>query len=148
MITCPHCGTSNLDNAAICANCGRALAVPPPPSMPESQSQSQSYTPPPPPPGYSGYTPPAPYTGAPIPNYLVQSILVTLCCCLPLGVVALIFAAQVNSKIAAGDIEGARQASSKAKLFCIIAFVLGLVGLALVLLINGAAFLGALHANR
>jgi hypothetical protein len=143
MITCPHCGTSNLDNAAICANCGRALAVPPPPSMPESQSQS--YTPPPSPPGYSGYTPPAPYSGAPIPNYLVPSILVTLCCCLPLGIVALIFAAQVNSKLAAGDIDGARQASSKAKLFCIIAVVLGLVAIVLAFLINGAAILGAMH---
>jgi hypothetical protein len=74
-----------------------------------------------------------------IPNYLVQSILVTLCCCLPLGVVAIIFSAQVNSKLAAGDIAGAQDASNKAKLFCWIAVGLGLVGIIISVLINGAA---------
>jgi interferon-induced transmembrane protein len=77
----------------------------------------------------------------PIPNYLVQSIIVTLCCCLPLGVVAIIFAAQVNSKMAAGDVAGAREASDKAKLFCWIAFGLGLAGIIIGFLINGAAIL-------
>ena len=43
-----------------------------------------------------------------VPNYLFHSIVVTLCCCLPLGIVALIFSAQVNTKLAAGDVAGAR----------------------------------------
>ncbi len=79
--------------------------------------------------------------GAPIPNYLWQSIVATLCCCLPLGVVAIIFSAQVNTKLAAGDIAGAREASSKAKLFCWISFGIGIVGILISLLINGAALL-------
>lgn len=62
-----------------------------------------------------------------VPNYLVQSVLVTLCCCMPLGIVALIFAAQVNSKLAGGDVPGAMQASKNAKLFSIIGLVCGLV---------------------
>jgi hypothetical protein len=66
--------------------------------------------------------------GGPIPNYLVQSILVTLCCCLPLGIVAIVFAAQVNSKLAVGDVSGAREASRKAKMFFLIALGVGLVG--------------------
>src|SRR5262249_40218583 len=41
--------------------------------------------------------------GAPPPNYLVPSILVTLCCCLIGGIIAIVHAAQVNSKWAAGD---------------------------------------------
>jgi predicted secreted protein len=49
-----------------------------------------------------------------IPNYLVQSILVTLFCCIPLGIVAIVNAAQVNVKIKAGDIEGAMESSRKA----------------------------------
>jgi hypothetical protein len=53
-----------------------------------------------------------------VPNYLVQSILVTLCCCWPLGIVAIIEAAQVNSKLQAGDYEGAVRASQSAKQLC------------------------------
>lgn len=61
-----------------------------------------------------------------VPNYLVQSILVTLFCCLPLGIVAIVFAAQVNSKLALGDVYGAQEASEKAKMWCWWSFGLGL----------------------
>lgn len=63
---------------------------------------------------------------AKVPNYLVQAILVTLCCCLPLGIPAIIFAAQVNGKLAAGDVAGGLESSRKAKLWCWWAFGLGL----------------------
>ena len=63
--------------------------------------------------------------GTPPPNYLVQSILVTLCCCLIGGVVAIVYAAQVNSKWAAGDTAGARQASANAKMWCWVSFGIG-----------------------
>ena len=48
---------------------------------------------------------PIPVFAAPatIPNYLVQAILVTLCCCLPFGIVAIVYAAQVNSKLDRGS---------------------------------------------
>ena len=62
-----------------------------------------------------------------IPNYLVQSILVTLCCCLPFGIVAVVYSAQVNGKLAAGDIAGAQNASRNAKLWAWIAFGAGIV---------------------
>src|SRR5687768_13414206 len=45
-----------------------------------------------------------PSLGEPPPTYLLQGILCTLCCCLPIGIVALIFSAQVKSKFAAGDV--------------------------------------------
>lgn len=66
-------------------------------------------------------------TPSAIPNYLVQSILVTLFCCLPLGIVAIINAAQVNNKITAGDMAGAMEASKKAKMWCWWSFVPALV---------------------
>ncbi len=46
-----------------------------------------------------------------VPNYMVQSILVTLCCCLPLGIVGIVKAGEVNNRLAAGDLEGALKAS-------------------------------------
>jgi hypothetical protein len=64
---------------------------------------------------------------APIPNYLVQSILVTICCCMPFGIVALVFAAQVNSKLAAGDVAGAQAASASARTWCIVTVIAGIV---------------------
>ena len=47
-------------------------------------------------------------------NYLVGSILCTLFCCQILGIVSIIYAAQVNSRWQSGDFEGARQASRNA----------------------------------
>jgi hypothetical protein len=52
-----------------------------------------------------------------IPNYLAQSILVTLFCCWPLGIPAIVFSAKVNGKIVSGDIPGAMEASRKAKMW-------------------------------
>ena len=66
-----------------------------------------------------------------IPNYLAQSILVTLLCCLPLGIPAIVFAAQVNGKIQAGDIAGAQESSRKAKMWCWWSFGIGLVAVIL-----------------
>ena len=76
---------------------------------------SQQWNPPPP----AGET-------TTVPNYLVPAI-VSIFCCWPLGIVAIIFAAQVNGKVAAGDIAGAADASKKAKLFSFIAIGIGLV---------------------
>jgi interferon-induced transmembrane protein len=81
------------------------------------------------------WTPPPPPVGGPanVPNYLIPAIL-SLFCCWPLGIVAIIFAAQVNGKVAAGDLTGAVDASRKAKLFSFIAIGIG-VGLAAIYLL-------------
>ena len=50
-----------------------------------------------------------------IPNNLVWAILSTLLCCLPLGIVSIVYAAQVNGKLAAGDVAGAQESADKAK---------------------------------
>jgi hypothetical protein len=73
------------------------------------------------------WTPP-PSSGAPasVPNFLVPAI-ISLFCCTPLGIVAVIFAAQVNGKVAAGDIAGAQDSAKKAKMFSYISIGLGLL---------------------
>jgi predicted secreted protein len=66
-------------------------------------------------------------TGSPPPNYLVWAILSTLFCCLPLGIAAIVFAAQVNSKYNAGDYAGAQDSSRKARQFSMWGTIAGVV---------------------
>jgi hypothetical protein len=91
----------------------RQPAVPPP-------SRATAPSPPPPPPPSSG-------AQGTIPNYLVPSILVTLFCCIPFGIAAIVYAGQVNTKLAAGDIDGARKSSDLAKRWCLIAVAGGIL---------------------
>ncbi len=62
----------------------------------------------------------------PPPNYLVFAILTTILCCLPFGIVSIIFAAQVNSKWVAGDFAGAQISSKNAKTWAWVAFAVGI----------------------
>lgn len=63
----------------------------------------------------------------PPPNYLVFAILTTIFCCQILGIVSIVFAAQVNSKWNAGDFQGALNASKNAKLWAWITFGSGIL---------------------
>jgi interferon-induced transmembrane protein len=98
--------------------------------------EDSSLPPPPPMPG-QGIT--TPYSTTPrahqgqVPNYLVWAILVTLFCFLPTGIAAIVFAARVDSKLAAGDVAGAIEASNKAKMWTIISAVVGVVVLVIVI---------------
>lgn len=73
----------------------------------------------------------SPNTGNDIPpkpdNYLVWSILTTICCCLPFGIVAIVYSAQVNSNYQAGLYHEAVKSSVNARTWVIASFVTGLV---------------------
>lgn len=85
------------------------------------------------------YVPPPASAAAPgsIPNHLVWAIISTvfslcLCCGIPgliTGIIAIVFSSQVNSKLNAGDIEGARNASNKAKILCWVTTACAIIGL-------------------
>lgn len=64
-----------------------------------------------------------------VPTHLVWAVLATVLCCLPTGIVAIVYAAQVNSKLEAGNIEGARAASDNARMWSWISLALGLVSI-------------------
>ena len=61
------------------------------------------------------------------PTYLVWSILVTLFCCMPFGIVAVVKSCGVTSSYNRGDYEAARKKSSDAQMWIIVSVVLGLV---------------------
>lgn len=97
---CRKCGTQNSDAVVKCVKCGNDL-----------QAARAA----------SGELQPS------VSNYLVQAILVTIFCCLPFGIVAIVYAAQVNGKLAGGDYDGAIDSSKKAKMWSWISFGVGLV---------------------
>src|SRR6476646_91982 len=86
--------------------------------------------PPPPPPDYTptspGYPPQQPAGQAPN-NYLVWSILVTLFCCLPFGIVAIVKSSQVNGLWAQGRYAEAQATAESAKKWVIWSAVSGVV---------------------
>ena len=139
-VYCSTCGRELDPNARFCDNCG--AVVDPQGTAPQ-------------------YAPGMPYQSGPgygdtvnVPNYLVWAILVTVfgvlstCCyfvgilALVPGIVAIVFANQVNSRLQAGDYNGAVASSGKAKAWCWLATgggILAIIGGILLLVIVGVA---------
>jgi len=85
------------------------------------------------------------YVQAPIiseneaPDHLVMAILVTICCCLPLGIVAILKASECRSARMRGDRDNALQYSREAKKFSMIGLGCGIAIIVVVLAIYGVA---------
>lgn len=62
-----------------------------------------------------------------IPTYLASAIVVTVLCCAPFGIVAIVHASRVSTQIASNDFDGAAMSSRKAKKWSWISFWSGLV---------------------
>lgn len=90
--------------------------------------------------------PPAP-SSAPgaVPNHMAWAIIATvlgLCLCCPSiipGIIAIVYASQVNGKLNSGDSAGAREASNSAKLWSWITTGMAILGLliSIVMLMTG-----------
>jgi hypothetical protein len=61
-----------------------------------------------------------------IPNYLWQAIVVTVLCCMPFGIPAIVYAAKVDGLKAGGDVVGAQKASANAKTWMWVSLGFGL----------------------
>ena len=70
-------------------------------------------------------------TQVPPKTWLLESILVTLFCCLPFGIVGIINASRVESKFYSGDFQGALRASDEAGKWTKIGFWIGIAGIVL-----------------
>jgi len=130
---CTQCGANNADTAVVCMQCGRNLQAAPP-GAPGS-----------PLPVTGVVMPPAP--GVAVQNYLVFAILATVFCCLPAGIPAIVYAAQVNGKLQVGDVAGAQVASNNAKMWCFISLGLGLGIIALYVILMMVGVIAGLHSN-
>lgn len=81
-------------------------------------------------------------------NWLVESILVTIFCCLPFGIAGIVFASQVNTKFDAGDHAGALKASQDAGKWTKIGFFVGIACIVIYGIFFGASmftFFGMHH---
>jgi hypothetical protein len=88
--------------------------------VPQAAPQPSVFVPPAPQPAYSQHTNSSGYGPGPKPDsYLVWSILATLFCCLPFGIVAIINAAKVDSAWAQGNHVEAVERSAAAKKWAI-----------------------------
>ena len=67
--------------------------------------------------------------------YLVLSIISTVCCCVPFGIVAIVYAAKINSSVTAGDTAGAEKAARTSKIWIFASFVAGILATVLYILI-------------
>ena len=118
--SCPRCQKVNEPGSAYCYSCGFPLdevEISAQPTVTQSASSSAEIP----------IETPQIRQDADVPNHLGWAILATIFCCLPAGIVSIIYAAQVNGKVKAGDMLGARQASDNAKTWAWVSFGLGIV---------------------
>ena len=104
---CPKCGNAVSDQASFCPKCGANI---PDATTPTPLSQNYQQSP----------MPPCP------PTYLALSIIVTVLCCLPFGIVGIIKSSSVSKEYAVGNYAGAQEASKQAKTWSIVGLCCGL----------------------
>lgn len=82
-------------------------------------------------------------------SHLAGAIISTLLCCLPAGIVAIVYAAKVDSAWNSGDFRGALAASNSAKTWMWVSVGLGIVGtIIMILFIVGGTVAGPGVATR
>ena len=98
-------------------------------------------------PGWQGQQPGWPAQQQP-DNYLVWAILTTVLCCLPLGIVSIVYSTKVSGLWSQGRYAEAQAASESAKKWAIIAAIVGAVlWLIVVILYVALAILGIAVSN-
>lgn len=153
---CPQCGGTNDDSARFCTTCGLDMdeykrqwrqdgptSSVQEPRAPQGQYQQpygqQSYGPPPYQQQYQQpYQAPQQYqsqgTMPRVPSYMGWAIATLILCFWPTGIVAVVYASQVNNKLVVGDYAGAVHSSKRAKLWTWITFGIGIAGVVIAII--------------
>lgn len=136
---CPNCGKYLDDRATFCTGCQQDIAPEAPEPVREQQYSYQNSGAP-----QSHYSGAASYTPVKVDttNMIILSIFTTLCCCLPLGVIALYFAATAGS---AKTQDEADAKMKNAKTFNIIGIVLGIIFSVIAVGLNIFTIMGSVY---
>ncbi len=149
-MVCPICGNQVQNGTAVCPYCNaqmsdfqqQSYAQQQPYVQQQPYAQQQTYT-------QQPYAQQQPYTQQPyaqvssaampynIPTHMASAIAATLCCCLPFGIVAIIYASKVSTLINMGRLPEAMDASKKANMWVWIAAGCGII-------LNGLWILGTI----
>ena len=113
-MNCINCYKEIPDDARFCPYCGAKQPEPAKQEYDPGAGQN----------GYRQYDREEPVNWVP---YLILSIISSLCCCIPLGIVAIIYSAKTSSLLAGGRQDEARKAAKTAKIWIIIAFAAGIL---------------------
>lgn len=73
------------------------------------------------------------------PTNLVWAIITTVLCCLPAGIVAIVYALKVQNKYREGDLEGAKRASETGAWWCIASIILGILSMPFAFMLQSMA---------
>lgn len=140
LITCKECGAQISEFAEVCPSCGAPTSISKTASAPAEQPQQHTYQQ-----QQSVNTPPPSqqnqmHPELPPKSWLVESILVTILCCLPFGIAGIVNASKVESRWYAGDKAGAQRASEDAARWTKIGFFGGLAFIVIytILVVAGA----------
>ena len=133
LITCKECNAQISEFADKCPSCGAPPSVSQTSASQDFQTQQQA--------GYQQQSAGGSTQQETLPkSWLVESILVTILCCLPFGIAGIVSASKVESRWYAGDKEGSKKASADAAKWTKIGFFGGLIFLIIyfVLVVVGA----------
>lgn len=119
---CTTCGQPVENGTRFCTNCGAPIAVEQPSYAPQPQPQPQPQPHPQPQQAYQQQP-----MGMKPKSFLVLSILATVFCCLPFGIIAIVQSAKVDNLWNAGQYVEAQTASRKARNWVIAAAAVGIV---------------------
>lgn len=120
LINCFECNAQISDSAVSCPHCGAPVI------KPQTESQQCDIS--------TKESCPEPKPVCP-ENHLVKAVLVTIFCCWPIGIPAIVNAAEVSSAFLAGNYELAEEKSKAAEKWCGYCITAGVIFYALYLVI-------------
>lgn len=111
---CQKCGTEIPEGMNSCPNCNHVNQIPVQAAPQVNRSAAG--------PGRAQYNMP-PH----VETHMGKAIFSMLCCCMPLGIVSIVYANQVTNKLQYGDVQGARISSENADKWANISIILGFI---------------------